>query len=146
MRLFLLPISTNRTLIYCQRINQHLSHEQNLLDKVTARAAGVWAAWEKKDKGLQKNITVWGNKLLQRIPYEEWGLKSIPPLSARRKAQELKGGEAVAVVHPSSVIQKGSVASVMQRLGTEREALHRKSMWLCMAGLPITAPIALIPM
>jgi hypothetical protein len=145
MRLFLLPISTRRTLIYCQRINATVSEQQTLIDKATARAAKLWASWEKKNSGWQKKVVELGNKALKRIPYEEWGLKSIPPLSARRKEDELSGKEDVSVYFPPLLIPKHSVTDVLRILGTEREALHKSRLIYSIVGMPITAPIALIP-
>ena len=145
MRLFLLPISTRRTLIYCQRINEQLTGEQTYIDKVTTKASTTWVKWEKYEKGWQKKITEYGNKLFQRLPYEEWGLKSIPPLSARQRAQALQGKEKVDVEFPLSNIQQGAVLDVLRKLGTERQALHKKWMWGSIIGMPFTAPFALLP-
>jgi hypothetical protein len=145
MRLYLLPISTRRTLIYCQRINVTVSEQQTLIDKATRRAAKLWANWEKKDSGWQKKVVELGNKALKRIPYEEWGLKSIPPLSARRKEDELSGKEEVSVYFPPLLIPKQSVTDVLSILGTEREALHKSRLIYSIVGMPLTAPIALIP-
>ena len=146
MRLFLLPISTRRSLIYCQRLNRQLFEQQNYVDKITSKATTTWVKWEKFEKGWQKQVTTYGNKIFQRIPYEEWGLKSIPPLSARRKAEELKGIEEVPISFPKSYINQESVLNLLQKLATERQALHRKWMWGSLIGMPITAPFALIPM
>ena len=145
MRLFLLPISTRRTLIYCQRINEQLGSEQTYIDKVTTRATTTWIKWEKYEKGWQKKITEYGNKLFERLPYEEWGLKSIPPLSAKRRTQELEGKEKVMLEYPESIIQAESIPNILQTLGTGRQALHRKWMWASIIGMPITAPVALLP-
>lgn len=147
MRLYLLPISTRRTLLYCQRLNVSVSKEPSILDRGTTRAANLWAKWETKESGWQKKVVVWGNNALKRIPFEEWGLKSIPPLSARRKLEELEAGQAtVEVSFPSIIIPKGEVAEVLRKLGTEREALHKSRMIYCIVGMPITAPVALVPM
>ena len=146
MRLFLLPISTRRTLIYCQRLNQQLSNEQTYIDKLTNRATNLWVKWEKHEKGWQKKVTVYGDKIFQRIPYEEWGLKSIPPLSDRRKAEELEGMEKVDVTFPPSLVEPESFKGVLRKLATERQALHKKRMWWSIIGMPISAPVALIPM
>ncbi len=145
MRLFLLPISTRRTLIYCQRINVAISEQQTIVDKATGRAAKLWASWEKKDSGWQKKVVDLGNNALKRIPYEEWGLKSIPPLSARRKVDEISGKEEVSIYFPQSLISKESVTEVLGILGTEREALHKSRLIYSIVGMPLTAPIALIP-
>lgn len=145
MRLFLLPISTKRTLIYCERLTQQLPSEQTYVDKITARASATWVKWESHEKGWQKTLAQYGNKLFARIPFEEWGLKSIPPLSATRRAAELEGKERVQVAFPRSLIKNESVSDVMQRLGTERQALHKKMMLWSIVGMPISAPVALIP-
>lgn len=145
MRLFLLPISTKRTLLYCERLNQQLPNEQTYVDKATDRVSAIWVKWEKHEKGWQKTLTQYGNKLFARIAFEEWGLKSIPPLSARRRADELEGKERVHVAFPTSLIKHESVSGVMRRLGTERQALHKRMMLWSIVGMPITAPVALIP-
>lgn len=145
MRLFLLPISTRRTLIYCKRLNVQISEQQGWLDKGTTRAAALWAGWEKKESGWQRKVVDYGNAALKRIPYEEWGLKSIPPLSARRKAEELSGKETVEVTFPSALIPENTVTEVLRKLGTERQALHKSRMTYCFIGMPITAPVAIIP-
>lgn len=147
MRLYLLPISNRRTLLYCQRINVSISKELSVFDKASVRAAKLWETWEAKDSGWQKKVVVWGNNALRRIPFEEWGLKSIPPLSARLREQELEAGQAtVEVSFPSIVIPKEEISEVLRKLGTDREALHKSRMIYCFVGMPISAPIALVPM
>lgn len=91
-------------------------------------------------------MTVYGDKIFQRIPYEEWGLKTIPPLSASRKAAKLEGMEKIDVAFPPSLIKSRSLEDVLRTLATERQALHTKRLWWSIVGMPITAPVALIPM
>ena len=146
MRLFLLPVSTRRTLIYCQRLNVTTTEQKTYLDKGTAWAAKTWAKWEKKESGWQKKVVEYGNQALKRIPYEEWGLKSIPPLSARRKSEELSCKEKVELSFPTTLIPEAEVSNVLRKLATERQSLHKRKMMWSFVAMPITAPVALVPM
>ena len=147
MRLFLLPISTRQSLIYCQRLNQQLAQKSpNYLDKITTKATTTWLGWEKKGEGWQKKVTSYGNTLFQRLPHEEYGLKSIPPLSERRKTEEIEGVEEVQVEYPQGLIEEGRVQEALRKLGSkEKQAFHRKWLIGSLIGMPISAPVALLP-
>ncbi|CZT43644.1 uncharacterized protein RSE6_03710 [Rhynchosporium secalis] len=145
MRLYLLPISTRRTLIYCQKLNVVTSDKQSWLDKGTTKAANLWAGWEKKESGWQKKVVDYGNQALKRIPYEEWGLKSIPPLTKRKEEDELPGKGKIELSFPSTLIPEEKVAELLKTLGTERQSLHKSRMIYSFIGMPISAPFALVP-
>ena len=146
MRLFLLPISTRQSLIYCQRRQLQLSEKSTFLDRVATRGANLWLNWEKKESGWQKKVTSYGNKLFQRLPYAEWGLKSIPPLSARRRQDEIEGKEEVRIEYPAAYIGSAEVHDAMQKLGSkDRQRFHNKWLWGSIIGMPISAPVALLP-
>jgi Mitochondrial K+-H+ exchange-related len=144
MRLFLLPISTRRTLIYCQKLEQ-TTGQPSIIDRVTTKANETWASWEKKESGWQKKVTQYGNVLLRRIPFEEWGLKTIPPLSAKRKRAEMSKKDEVEVLFPSLFLANKKVPNVLKELATERQSLHRSKMIWSLIGIPITLPFALVP-
>ena len=152
MRLFLLPISTRRTLIYCERVEPQLSAESKppLLDRITQRVSKTWADWEKsEEKGLnawKKTVTRYGNAAFKRIPYEEWGLKSVPPLSKKRQALIEKAQSKTEVLFPGSFLKEQKVADVMKKLALERQPLHRQRMIWSAIGAPLTLPFALVPM
>lgn len=169
MRLFLLPISTKRSLLYCQRTNKQLKIEQSYaaqitskvskkrihkqlpdkpswIDRLTSKASKTWLSWEKADKGWRKKVTFYGEKLFQRIPYEEWALKSIPPLSASRKTQKLGQVQKTLIVYPQSIITHASAHKMLRSFAAEeRQGFHMKRMLASFLGMPIVAPIALIP-
>ncbi|EME47600.1 hypothetical protein DOTSEDRAFT_69519 [Dothistroma septosporum NZE10] len=147
MRLFLLPISTRRTLIYCERIQEQVTSGQKapLQERVINKAATTWATWEKADKGWQKQVTVYANKLLRRIPYEEWGLKSIPP-ATKQRIEHVNGGKLkFECLYPSAFLSSDKVPGVLKALATERQPLHRKRMWTCIAWMPVTIPFTVVP-
>lgn len=145
MRLVLLPISTKRTLLYCIRTTTAAPRTPNVADRVTAKVAGVWAGWERRESGWQRRVTDYGNSALRRVPYQEWGLKSVPPLSARRRADVLAGREPVELTFPGAVIKPSEAEGILRKLGTEREAHHRMRLIWCFVGMPISAPVALVP-
>lgn len=145
MRLFLLPISTRRTLLYCQKSQVLPAHKQTLVEKATEKGAKLWSDWEKRDGGWQRKVVDYGNYALRRIPYEEWGLKSVPPLSAKRRAEEVLGKDKNILVFPRNVIPETKALNVLKTLGTEREALHKSRLMWCFVGMPISAPFALVP-
>lgn len=146
MRLFLIPISTRRAFVYCRPSQTAL--KTGYLDRITNKAAETWSNWEAAENGWKKKLVTYGQVVLQRIPYEEWGLKSIPPLSARRQIEEesLKAKkQSVDVMFPGNAIKQESVLSVLRTLGTERQDLHRRKMWWCLGIAPLTAPVAILP-
>ena len=146
MRLYLLPISTRRTLLYAQRLNVTTTESNSgYIDKATTVAAKKWAEWEKKESGWQRKVVDYGNHALRRIPFEEWGLKSVPPLSTRRKDDELRGKEKVQLVFPRAAIPLHKVESVIRTLANEREGLHKKRLIWCVVGMPLTIPVGILP-
>lgn len=88
--------------------------------------------------------------MLRRIPYEEWGLKSIPALSeTRRKELEAvvaEGGKGkVEVLFPGTYLKEGKVLETLKKLATERQALHKSKMIWSLGIAPLTAPFMLVP-
>ncbi|KAL5342381.1 mitochondrial K+-H+ exchange-related-domain-containing protein [Aspergillus crustosus] len=145
IRLFVVPISTRRALIYARLLRKDVSKERSMLDRLTSKAAETWATWEEADKGWKKHLVSWGNRVQQRIPYEEWGLKSIPSLASQRRIDESHGTRKVDVLFPGNAIKGDKLLSVLHKLSTERQELHRRRMWWSLIAAPFTAPVALIP-
>lgn len=84
--------------------------------------------------------------MFQRLPYQEWGLKSIPPLSARRQSDEIEGKEEVLLEFPERIIEPIKVQDALKVYGSdEKQSFHSKWMWGSIIGMPISAPAALIP-
>lgn len=148
MRLFLLPISTRRSLIYCEKLHEKAVSERTILDKITIKANETWAAWEKDEKALgnwKKKVTIYGNHALKRIPYEEWGLKTIPALTSKRKKAILEDREKYQVIFPGLYLKEQKVPEILKKLATERQNMHRSKMIWSIVGMPFTAPFMLIP-
>ena len=145
MRLFLLPIASRRTLIYCDRASLKSATSPqappSYLDRLTTKATTTWASWERAEGGWKKQLTTYGDAVFRRIPYQEWGLKSIPGLTAKIREER----KTVEVVFPGTYLKEERVGDVVRRLALERQPLHRKRMIWSMIGAPLTLPFALVP-
>lgn len=148
MKLFLLPISTRRSLIYCEP----MSHtkpvaNQSYVEWGINKASTTWVDWEKDTKApwrWKKRITEYGNLLFRRIPFEEWGLKTIPPLP---KLEPGAVTQHVEVRYPR-IYQELCHLSLMnnlKRIATERQSLHRNRLVLSIVAMPFTIPVGLLP-
>ncbi|KAF2127817.1 hypothetical protein P153DRAFT_56436 [Dothidotthia symphoricarpi CBS 119687] len=150
MRLFLLPISRQRSLLYCEKLHEKAPAERSYLDKLTIKADSTWSAWEKDTASTwnwKQKTTHYGNQLLKRIPYEEWGLKTMPALSAARKQAILDGNgkERLEVVFPGAYIEEGRVRGLLEKLARERQGMHRSKLMWSVIIMPFTAPFMLVP-
>lgn len=145
MRLFLLPISTRRTLIYCEHTKPPTGVKPSIQDRVVNKANETWLSFEKADGGWKKTLTTYGNKMFRRIPYEEWGLKTIPHLNQKRIDAEMKKQDQVEVLFPSMFLKQSKVLDVVKQLAVERQPLHRQRMIYSAIGAPLTLPFAALP-
>lgn len=139
MRLFLLPVSTRRTLIYCEKVK--LTDGVSYTDWAVNKASTTWTKWEKAEKGWQKKLAVYGNEIFRRIPFEEWGLKTLPSLS---KVTLEKAGP-TKVLFPGAFLDKSLAPGVLKAIATERQGLHKSKLFWSIVAMPFTAPVALIP-
>lgn len=148
MRLFLLPISTRRSLLYCEKLHERAPADRTILDKISIKANETWAAWEKDEKAVgnwKRKVTFYGNQALKRIPFEEWGLKTIPALTAKRKQDILDGKAKYQVMFPGRYLQPEKVPGILEQLAKERQNMHRTKLIWSVVIMPFTAPFMLIP-
>lgn len=151
MRILLLPVSTRQSVLYCPRLNPAAlsassaaatttttttsstsaasaaaataTPAPSYIDRITAKANSTWLEWEKKESGWQKRVATYGNQLLKRLPYQEYGLKSIPPLNRAakekwdEKMKELAGPQAQSMNAPDR--QKSAEATLGKDLRSQ---------------------------
>lgn len=147
MRIFLLPLSTRQSLIYCHRLatKPSATDKFSIVDWVQRKATNTWADWEGAEKGWKKTIVTYGNKGFKRIPYQEWGLKSFPPSTPDLQAQQVTDGLKFDVIFPGNVMNKDDVPKILARLANERKTLHWNRFIGSMIAIPFTVPFAIIP-
>lgn len=139
MRLFLLPISTRRTLLYCDRVATQVNASGKLSyhDRIVNKANETWASWENSPNKYKKKLTDYGNIVFNRISYEEWGLKTLPSSTADLTPTE--------IVFPGRFLDQKKVPEILRRMATERQGLHKQRFWGSLIGLPFTIPVGLLP-
>lgn len=147
MRLFLLPVSTRRTLIYCERVPHTLAPgaKQPLADRIIDKSSNIWTTWEKAEKGWQKKVTEYGNALFRRIPFEEWGLKTIPPATKKRLEDVDAGKLQFECLYPGAYLKSERVQGVLEKIAWERQSLHKRKLWQSFAWMPVTIPFIAVP-
>lgn len=147
MRLFLLPVSTRQSLIYCAKAVEQLppGTKSKPTDKIGNKIAAQWAAWEKKPSGFQKQVTVYGSRLLRRIPYQEWALKSLPPATAKQLQSLENENTQVECLYPARLLDAAGLRETLEQLAVERQSFHRKRMWQAAAITPLLLPFAFVP-
>lgn len=93
MKLVFTPLTARRAMVYCVQtpVTPPASQTPRLDDKLVKKFGTVWKDFETSETGWKKQIVFWTNKMLEQIPYEEWGLKSIPRQSAvLRRLKEIE--------------------------------------------------------
>ena len=146
-RLFYLPISTRRFLIYACPLGPP-APGRGLVDRAVHKTNALWAKWEHSDVSWQKTVVRWGNKAFARIPYPEWGLKSVPPLTGRAQGsmEEVSQAAPISMSFPRRMVSPAKVHDDVRGLVTEKMGFHRRWLWRNVAGLPLTIPFILVPM
>nr|XP_031863986.1 uncharacterized protein CI109_000630 [Kwoniella shandongensis]KAA5531058.1 hypothetical protein CI109_000630 [Kwoniella shandongensis] len=120
----------------------------NLINKALAKASDTWLKLGEKDKN---SWTYWfyarGEKLMDKIEYEEWALKAV------------KEGEGVRIDKVGNVLDKIEIPLVrptlkeplppllpkLHRMLLHRIPYHRKMMYRSIIASPLTWPFAIIP-
>lgn len=146
MRLFLLPLTTRQALVFCQRAAKPPGAETSYAEKIQKKVVETWAKWETAQSGWKKQVVTYGNRGLQRIPYQEWSLKSFPPSNPKLQAEQLAEGKKFDVIYPGNIMRSEDVPKVLARLARERKQLHWNRFIGSMVAMPFTVPFALIPM
>lgn len=78
MRILLLPLTRRRTLLYAQRLTQNAAHKPNpWLVWASQKAQQTWIEWGKSDTSWKAKTVATGNRLLDKIDWEEYSLKTV---------------------------------------------------------------------
>lgn len=134
-------------MIYCQKPARQATTTAPLsyVDRITNKATQTWAKWEESDGGWKKTVVTYGNAGLQRIPFQEWGLKSFPPAKPKLQAELLANNKEFDVFFPGNIMKQDDVPKTLLRIARERKTLHWNRFIGSMIAMPFTLPFAVIP-
>ncbi|ODV91870.1 hypothetical protein CANCADRAFT_78384 [Tortispora caseinolytica NRRL Y-17796] len=144
MRLWYLPITTRRALIYCEPIRHGINGAKPSIEhRITAKIADTWKTWEKAEQNWKRTLVTYVNKALDQIPYEEWGLRSIPAgVRSGAQSQQLENST---LIYPKDAVLEENISKYLTDLVRRRLPYHRKWMVICAAVAPLTLPLAAVP-
>lgn len=184
MRFVVVPLSTKSAFIFCQQTvlpptllaAKAAAHHEvptaiparsspRLDDRFVLRAKKFWNSWEQSPSKWKQTIVSWANKALERIPYDEYSLKSIPSKSSvLRKVQkeeeeyshvsvaelekikhDVAAIQSIEVQYPSDVLTKDQSLEIMSKLASNGVNMHLKYFWISLGLSPFTLPVALLP-
>lgn len=168
MRLLIVPLTTKQAFVYCQHTAAPaaaaaIKVKPRLDDRLAERAVKLWTSWETSPTKWKQSIVRYTNILLEKIPYEEYSLKSIPSRrSILKQVQELEQKKRdqqttssgtlkepckhlIEVVYPPSAITQSRAHEVLKSLAHNGVQTHLKYMLISLGVAPLTLPFVLIP-
>ena len=142
-KILLVPLSAEKQYLY-------YDHGPNAIDKVqylvrldqwvNSKSHVLWGKMEKSKMSMNVKIVAYVKRLLNTIGWEEESFKSIPV------ERHLKETECVNIYTPERrFLEPGVLKTHIQGLCDTHKTRYRKHMLYCMVGIPMTLPIALIP-
>ncbi|CDS02253.1 uncharacterized protein SPSC_02635 [Sporisorium scitamineum] len=129
-----------------------------MLNKASAFWIDLGRTDHKSTFDWKRRTYVLGERLMDRIEYQEWALKGIDPAMGphliRRKPKDADTNEStsgipkldhVPLLYPSSLLEPQRLLKSLKNLTDHRTPHHYRRFWYCVVGMPITVPFALVP-
>ena len=132
-----------------------------LTTRLLNRASTFWIDLGRTDQkstlDWKRRTYVLGERLMDRIEYQEWALKGIdpamgphliggPPKDAdgQNKDSGIPKLDHIPLLYPRSLLDPDRLLKSLKNLTDHRTPHHYRRFWYCLAGMPITIPFALI--
>ncbi|TFL01426.1 mitochondrial K+-H+ exchange-related-domain-containing protein [Pterulicium gracile] len=120
------------------------------------KATTTWAGFGKAKTGSWKlRLYQWGEKIVDRIEFEELALKSLDPslgpsilhpdISGKRVSEKAEAVDTIPLYYPPSILSPSSCLEHLDVLLRHRTPRHRRGFWFWFSIAPFTAPFALLP-
>ncbi|SPO20959.1 uncharacterized protein UTRI_00436 [Ustilago trichophora] len=129
-----------------------------MLNKASAFWIDLGRTDQKSTFDWKRRTYVLGERLMDRIEYQEWALKGIDPamgphlMSGRSKDAVAESSDSgipkldhIPLLYPPSLLQPERLLKSLKNLTDHRTPHHYRRFWYCVVGMPITIPFALVP-
>ncbi|CAL9732249.1 hypothetical protein MOUN0_N05644 [Monosporozyma unispora] len=167
VKLIAIPINTKKTFVYFKH-SDHLTNKKSKLIKweqtIVQKCKNVWAKMEKSPKRINMKTVSLVNQYMNRIPWQENSLLSIPGENyiMKRIAQEepntLKTMTAkqykridpppklvpISIYSPNN-LKSNKLMTQLTELSQWGLKYHLREVYKCILLLPLTVPIILVP-
>src|SRR6266496_3624262 len=93
MRILLLPLTRRHTLLFAQRLTENASNKPSpWLSWVMKKTQKTWSEWGRSETKWKLKTVATGNKLLDKIDWEEYSLKTVhdPKTTTTKKVRPFK--------------------------------------------------------
>ena len=111
------------------------NNDVTLLSKSINKFESMWNNLSTNPDGHWKKRTwAFGERLMDRVPYEEWALKGIDI----NHGPAVNTGQKLTILYPSSIIKQDLLMDKVKEDFASRSNLHRKYMFLSLGLSPIT--------
>lgn len=170
-KILVFPITQDKSYIHF-KYNEDLVNNDSIIvkyeNKLTGVAAKGWDKLKSSDKSYNKKIVHWVEKFLERTPWIENSLISIPsksallrqaynndesnkekkPIVSLTSINDLKTDHellSIPVYYPGSIISASKLKTELLSLSQNGQRYHRKQMVWNSIGIPLTIPFIVVP-
>lgn len=157
IHLVAIPITTHRAFVYCRHQKALTGNKPSLNSKVTEWGHRAWSKLESSELKVNVKTVEIVNKLLEKIPWEETCLRSVPSQSSivrelchiegAKEAEEKRGSyKPIPVYYPSSLIPETTIFNQLSAYAKDGYSRHLKYLVYSLLGIPLTIPFILLPL
>ncbi|CDK29556.1 unnamed protein product [Kuraishia capsulata CBS 1993] len=169
-----IPLTSTKSYVYCKHTKKALPAGKEPLDvKAASWAAKAWKKMEDSDNKINVAIVGFVKRMLDRIPWDEGSLRSIP--SQNSIVRELKSNEdgvnilgstsdltvkpsvvdlhsissdqleKIPLFYPKGMVTQSKLTEQLKQNAILGESHHKKYLLYSLVLLPFTLPVALLP-
>lgn len=169
-KIYAFPITRDKSYLHFE-YNEKLINVNSPLVKYENRAvsgaANLWNKMQQSDKPVNQKIVRFVSRFIERIPWTEDSLRSIPSRSALLRQVKTHGDdgthadkspllkpataadgeelEGIPVFYPAHLMTPVTLSKEIDALCQQATTYHKKQMLLTGIGVPLSLPIALVP-